>query len=297
MFSSELMEKISNDLNRLNKQTSFTRTFAILYDRSLSFHIFQSYVQHLNLIQYIYESKSNEQLNPDLNQMFNDGHSYNDVRICECPEYVMTVYIKLVEYHTNLYDIYEKMVDDNRDYVRLKQFDRIMYYRIEICQLLLRCHCLQRLLVEIENGRKFLEKFHYDTNNQEDFIYQYQYFILKYTYNFFQATLLQYSRSIYDSKQICQQSLKELNQAYQEKIWQKLMPNTESLDSVSVTKKRQQYRHSKNYHKEASLDSIYHSQSSSSIVSNHLIGNVSTRHVFSCFCKKLTLRKPITGVS
>ncbi len=29
-----------------------------------------------------------------------------------------------------------------------------------------------------------------------------------------------------------------------------------------------------------------------------ILGNVSIRHVFfSCFCKKLTLRKPITGVS
>jgi len=271
MFSSELMEKISNDLNCLNKQLSLIRTFEILYDQSLLFHIFQSYFQHNNLIQFVYEVKQNEQPYPDLNKFINESNSYTDLRICECPDYVMTVYIKLVEYHTNLYDIYEKMVDEKRNSVLLKQFDRIMYYRTEICQLLLRCHCFQRLLVEIENGRKFLEKFQNDTNNQEDFIFQYQYLILKYTYDFFQATLLQHSRSIYDSKLICEQSLKELNKAYQEKIWEKLISNAEIYDTTLMTDKRDQYEHGKPGHsKELSIDSNS-SIPSLAIVSDSLI--------------------------
>ena len=174
----------------------------------------------------------------------------------------MMVYVKLVEYHTNLYDIYEKMTDDKRDYLRLKQFDRIMYYRIEICQILLRCNCYQRLLVEIENGRKFFEKFQNDTNNQEDFIYQYQYLIIKYTYDLFQAILLQHSRAIHDSKELCQQNLNELNEAYQMKIWEKLLSNTEATDSTSETEKRTQFEQ----RKESSIDSPHSCPTSVSII-------------------------------
>jgi hypothetical protein len=272
MFSPELMEKISTDLNCLNKQILLTRTFEFLYDRSLSFHTFQSYVQHNNLIQYVCEFKQNERLNPDLNKFVDEFNSYHDLRICECADYVMTIYIKLVEYHTNLYDMYEKLVDSKRDCVRLKQFDRIMYYRIEICKLLLRCNCLQRLLVEIENGRKFLEKFYEDTINQEDFIYRYQYLIVKYTYDLFQAILLQHSRGIRDSKKISEQCLKELNQAYQEKIWEKLISDTDLYKLTSANEKRQQYVCSKNSQsKDSSTDYIYESQSSTSSVSYNLI--------------------------
>jgi hypothetical protein len=267
MFSLELMQKVSNDLNHLNKQIYLTRTFQNLYDQSLSFHTFQSYVQYKNLIQYVYETKQDEQELPNLN----DFITYNDLRICQCADYVLTVYIKLVEYHTNLYDIYEKTVDEKRNSILLKQFDRIMYYRTEICQLLLRCYCFQRLLIEIENGRNFLEKFQNDTNNQEDFIFQYQYLILKYTYNFFQATFLQHSRSLYDSKLICEQSLKELNKAYQEKIWEKLISNTDLYDSTSITDKKDQYEPGKTGHsKEPSIDSNC-SIPSMAIVSNNLI--------------------------
>jgi hypothetical protein len=271
MFSSELMEKISNDLHCLKKQISLTRTFEILYDQSFLFHVFQSYVQHNNLIQFVYEFKQNEQPDPDLKKFINESNPYADLRVCECPDYVMTVYIKLVEYHTNLYDIYEKTVDEKRNSILLKQFDRIMYYRTEICQLLLRCYCFQRLLVEIENGRNFLEKFQNDTNNQEDFIFQYQYLIFKYTYNFFQATFLQHSRSLYDSKLICEQSLKELNKAYQEKIWEKLISNTDLYDSTSITDKKDPYEPGKTGHsKEPSIDSNC-SIPSMAIVSNNLI--------------------------
>jgi len=271
MFSPELTEIISNDLNCLNKQKSLTRSFQFLYDNSLIFHIFQSYVQHNNSTQYVYELQQNEQLKPDLNQFINEFNSYSDLRGCQCPDYVMTVYIKLVEYHTILYDISEKMVeDDKRDYVRLKQFDRIMYYRIEICNLLLRCNCFQHLLVEIENGRKFLEKFHNDTNDQEDFIYQYQYLILKYTYDFFQAILLQHSKSINDSKHLCEQSLNELNKAYQDKIWEKLISHTGSSNSALTIEKGQQHEHNKDYiSKESSLDSNGHGQSSTTQVRSH----------------------------
>ncbi|CAF4680898.1 unnamed protein product, partial [Rotaria magnacalcarata] len=71
--------------------------------------------------------------------------------------------------------MYEKLVDDKRDYLRRKQFDRINYYRIEICQLLLSLNSLQRLLVEIENGRKFFDQFQNEIINKDDYFYQYQY--------------------------------------------------------------------------------------------------------------------------
>jgi hypothetical protein len=69
MFSLELMQKVSNDLNHLNKQIYLTRTFQNLYDQSLSFHTFQSYVQYKNLIQYVYETKQDEQELPNLNDL------------------------------------------------------------------------------------------------------------------------------------------------------------------------------------------------------------------------------------
>jgi hypothetical protein len=272
MFSLELMEQISYNLNCLNQRSSLTRTFQNLYDQSLLFYTFQSYVQHNHLIQYVYELKQHEEQNPDLNKFINEFNSYNDLRMCECVDYVMTVYIKLTEYHTNLYDIYEKIVDDKRDYLCLKQFDRIMYYRIEICQLLLRCNCYQRLLVEIENGRKYLEKFQNDTNNQQDFIYHYRYFIIKYTYNFYQATLLQRTRAVNDSKQLCEQSLNELNKVYQDKIWEKLLFDKKPLDSPSAKDKRQQYEHTKDIQsKESLMDFYYNAHSASSAVSSNLI--------------------------
>ncbi len=272
MFSPELMTNFSNDLNCLNKQISLTRTFEILYNQSFSFHIFQSYVQYTSSIQYACEMKQNEPSNPDLNQFVTEFTLYSDLRVCECADYVMTVYIKLVEYHTNLYEMYEKMVEEKRDTVRLKHFDRIMYYRMEICQLLLRCQCFQRLLVEIENGRKFLDKFFNDTNNHENFSYRYQYFLVKHTYDFFQATLLKHSRAIHESKQICDQSLKDLRQAYEQQIWEKLVSNTDSPELGSLQEKRQQYEYRKDsYPKESSLDSNYSSQFSIVSVSEDFI--------------------------
>ncbi|CAF3399020.1 unnamed protein product [Rotaria sp. Silwood1] len=245
IFSSLLIEQVTNDIDCLNKQIHLTRTFKTLYDQSLTFNIFQSYVHHIDLIQYVYEVKQNEEQIPDLNKFVHEFNSYNDLRICECIDYVMTVYIKLVEYHTNLYDIYEKMVEDKRDYLRSKRFDHIMYYRIEICQLLLRCNFLQRLLVEIENAKKFIEKFQNDTKDQEYFMYEYQFLIAKYTYDLFQAIVLQRTRAIHDSKQLCEQNLKELNQAYENKIWENIISNTESSDLSSANEKRKQYEHSK----------------------------------------------------
>ncbi|CAF4061971.1 unnamed protein product [Rotaria sp. Silwood2] len=262
IFSLEAMEQITNDINCLNKQVHLIRTFKTLYDQSLTFNVFQSYVQHNNLIQYVYELKQNEEENPDLNKFVNEFNSYNDLRTCECIDYVMTIYIKLVEYHTNLYDIYEKMVDDKRD-IRSKQFDRIMYYRIEICELLLRCNCLQRLLVEIETAKKFIENFQNDTKDQQNFIYEYQFLITKYTYDLFQAIVLQRTRAIHDSKQLCEHNLKELNQAYENKIWENLISSTESSDLSSANDKRKQFRHSKSdLSKDSSLEFNCNSQSS-----------------------------------
>jgi hypothetical protein len=243
MFSSELMQKVSNDLHLLNKQIYLTRTFQNLYEQSFLFYKFQSYVQYKNLIHYVYETKSEEQHVPDLNEFL----AFNDLRICQCADYVSTVYIKLVEYNTNLYDMYEKIVDDKRDYLRCKQFNRIIYYRIQICQLLLCLNCLQRLLVEIENGRKFLNKFQNDTINKDDEYYQYQYILTKYTYNLFEAIVLQRTRSTYDAKLLCEQSLEELNNIYQKQTSDKSDLNINLLDDSSATEKRIQYEQSKEH--------------------------------------------------
>ncbi len=243
MFSSELMQKVSDDLTCLNKQIYLTQTFQNLYNQSLIFHTFQSYVQYKHLIQYVYETKQEEQQQqiPNLNEFL----TYKDLRICQCADYVLTVYIKLVEYHTNLYDMYEKLVDDKRDYLRGKQFDRITYYRIEICQLLLHSNCLQRLLVEIENGRKFLNQFQNDIINKENSFYKYLYVLTKYTYNLFEAIILQRTRSIYDAKLLCEQSLEELNEINQNQIWEKLVANTDVGNCSSAEEKRVEYEQSK----------------------------------------------------
>ena len=159
-------------------------------------------------------------MTPNLNEFV----IYNDVRICQCADYVLTVYIKLVEYHTNLYDMSEKY-----DELRRKQLDRIVYYRIEICRLLLRLNCLQRLLVEIENGRKILELF----PNEDD----YQYILTKYTYNLFEAIVLQRTRSIHDAKILCEQSLTTLNEINQK----------QTREKSTAKERRGQYRLSKEY--------------------------------------------------
>lgn len=248
MFSSELMQKVSNDLNNLNKQIYLTRTFQNLYDQSNLFHTFQSYVQYKNLIQYVYDTKQDEQEEPNLNEFL----TYNDLRICQCADYVLTVYIKLVEYHTNLYNMYEKLADDKRDYLRGKQFDRIIYYRTEICRLLLRLNCLQRLIVEIENGRKILNKYQNDTINKDDLSYKYQYNLTKYTYNLFEVIILQRTRSIYDAKVLCEQSLKELNEINHKRIWEKLVRNA----SLLAKDKRIEFIKSKDYSADFSCTSL-----------------------------------------
>jgi hypothetical protein len=154
--------------------------------------------------------------------------------------------------------MYEKLVDDKRDYLRRKQFDRIIYYRIEICQLLLRSNCLQRLFVEIENGRKILNKFQNDTINKDDYFYKYQYILTKYTYNLFEAIVLQRTRSIYDAKLLCEESLKELNVVNQKRIWEKFVINTDLSDDSPDKVKRVQYVKSKSH----SLDFSCSSQTS-----------------------------------
>ncbi|CAF4614568.1 unnamed protein product, partial [Rotaria sp. Silwood1] len=258
MLSSELMNQILNDLNCLNQQIYRIRTFQNLYDQSLLFHIFQSYIHYKNLIEYVYETKQKEQIIFNLNDYLNESIIYNDLRLCQCIDYILTIYIKLVEYHTNLYNMYEKLPDDKRNYLRCKQFDRIIYYRIEICQLLLRSNCLQRLLVEIENGRKFFNQYQYDILNKDDYFYKYQYILTKYTYNLFEAIVLQRTRSIYDAKLLCEQSLKELNDIDQNQLWDNLIFNTDLLNYSTAKEKRLQYEQTKDY----LLDKSFNSQTS-----------------------------------
>ncbi|CAF3972584.1 unnamed protein product [Rotaria sp. Silwood2] len=260
MLSSELMNRILHDLNCLNQQIYRIRTFQNLYEQSLLFHMFQSYVQYKTLIEYVYETKQKEQDIFNLNKYLNESTIYNDLRICQCADYALTIYIKLVEYHTNLYNMYEKLLDDKRDYLRRKQFDRIIYYRIEICQLLLRSNCLQRLLVEIENGRKFFNQFQYDIINKDDYFYKYQYILTKYTYNLFEAIVLQRTRSIYDAKLLCEQSLEELNDINQKQLWDNLIFNTDLLNCSTAKEKRVQYEQTKDY----LFDRSFNSQTSQS---------------------------------
>ncbi|CAF3374726.1 unnamed protein product [Rotaria socialis] len=247
MFSSESMAHVLQDLACLNQQIYRIQTFQNLYDQSLLFHVFQSYVQYKNLIEYVYETKHKEQDEPNLNKYANEFTNYNDLRICQCADYVLTIYAKLVEYHTNLYNMYEKLVDDKRDYLRRKQFDQINYYRIEICQLLLSLNSLQRLLVEIENGRKFFDQFQNEIINKDDYFYQYQYILTKYTYNLLEASVLQRTRSIFDAKLLCDQSLKELKNIDQDQLWENLKSNTDLLDCSSAKERRAQYEHTKDF--------------------------------------------------
>ena len=258
MLSPESMQKVSSDLNCLNRQIYLTQTFQNLYEQSLLFHTFQSYVQYKSLIQFVYENNSDEQEIGNLNNLLNEFVSYNDLRTCQCADYVLTVHVKLVEYHTNLYDMYEKLADDKRDYLRRKQFDRIIYYRIQICQLLLRSNCLQRLLVEIENGRKFFNQFQNDTINKENYFYKYQCILTKYTYNLFEAIVLQRTRSICDAKLLCEQSLGGLNEIHQTNAYEILGTNTNVSNFPSEKEKRVQFEQSK----DCSLDLSSLSQTS-----------------------------------
>lgn len=247
MISSDLMNDVLCDLECLNQQIYRIQTFQNLYEQSLLFHTFQSYVQYKNLIEYAFETKQKELDDPNLDKYVNEFTNYNDLRICQCADYVLTIYIKLVEYHTNLYNLNEKLVDETRDYLHRKQFERIIYYRTEICQLLLRLNCLQRLLVEIENGRKSFQQYQDDIVDKDNPIYKYQYILTKYTYNLFEATVLQRTRSIYDAKLLCEQSLEELKTVNQEKLWESLISNTDLLNFSSANEKRAQYEQTKDY--------------------------------------------------
>ena len=252
MFSPELSRKVNHDLNCLNQRIHLTRTFENLYEQSHLFHTFQSYVQFRSLIQYVYETKSDEQQLPNLDAYANELTSYSDLRICQCADYVLTVYVKLVEYHTNLYEMYEKLVDDKRDSLRRKEFDRIIYYRSEICQLLLRANCFQRLLVEIDNGRKFLKKFQDDPSLQENSVSNYQYLLTKYTFNLFEAIVLQRTRSIFDAKFLCEQSLVELKEMNEKYPGEQLGTQTNATSESSAKEKRAQFEHSRDYLLESS---------------------------------------------
>ena len=194
------MKSIHEDLNQLNQQIYPIRTFQTLYEQSHVFHIFQSYVQYKTLIRYVYERRTSSPVN------LNEYLTFNDLRICQCADYILTVYIKLVEYHSHLYDMYEKVTDERRDDFRRKEFDRISYYRMEICRILLRLNSFQRLLVEIENGRKILDQF------SQDSISKYQYLLTKYTYNLFETIVLQRTRAISNAKKLCEESLKDLHE-------------------------------------------------------------------------------------
>ena len=223
IFSLELMKNVHDDLNHLNAQIYPVRTFQTLYDQSHVFHNFQSFVQYKNLIHYANERRTNPPTSiPNLNEYL----TYNDLRLCQCTDYILTVYMKLVEYHSQLYEMYEKLTDERRDYLRRKEFDRIIYYRIEICRLLLRLNSFQRLLVEIENGRKFLNQF------SDQSISSFQYLLTKYTYNLFETIVLQRTRAISDAKNLCEQSLKVLTELRHEKS---------SDDIISAQQKRIQY--------------------------------------------------------
>lgn len=267
MFAPDVYRRFSTDLHQLTERNHLTRTFENLYDESLRFHIFQSYVQYKHLIHHAHESRQDEISTSDENPIIShEFTTYNDLRICQCADYVFTVQMKLIEYHTNLYDIYDKLVDDKRDYLRRKQFDRIMYYRTEICHLLQRSHCFQRLLVEIDNGRKFLQRFQHDTIDQENSFYQYLCVLTEYTYHLFEAIVLQRTSSIPAASALCKQSLLELNAIHQQRYSDQQGTKNDMNNHSSAKDRRVQYEHSKDYRQEIS----YSSQASVSEQSSRL---------------------------
>lgn len=273
MFSIELMQQSGESIACLDKQSHSIRTFRNLYDQSFIFNSFQSFVQRTSLIQYVFDQKQNEEQIPDLNKFLNEYNSYSDLRICECIDFFMSVYVKLIEYHTNLYDMAEKSVEDKRNALRSKHFERIIYYRTEVCQLLLSSNCLQRLLVEIGHGRRFLERFRKDVNDDDDFTYEYQCLITKYTFDLFQAIVLKRTRALSESKQICDRNLKQLNQAYKNRIWEMLFASSDGSSQSSAKEKRKQYERSKIFQSKESLTDLNSGSQSSTTNVSYIIDN------------------------
>lgn len=245
MFSSDLMQDVVNDLNCLNNQAHFTRTFKVLYDQSLSFNTYQSHFNYYQLIQYVYETKQGQEQIPDFNKFLNEFNSYTDLRTCECIDYVMSVYTNLDGYHRSLCGIYEKMVDGKRDQLLLKHFESIIYYHLEKCQLLLRCNCVHRLSAEIEKAKQFIEDFKDCLQNKDDIFYNYKFMLIKYKYDLFEAMVLQRTRGMQKSREICEQNLKALNTLNEKKPWEILTVSTESSDNSSAAEKRNQFKQSK----------------------------------------------------
>lgn len=241
MFSKEFFDNFDQEIQILMNRSRQNRTFQQLYDKSLVFQTFQSYVHRHQLIQTIKENR-----NKPIEDFLSRSMNYHDIRACECADYVMRVYVKLVEYHTNLYEIYEKIPDEKRDFLRLKQFDRIMFYRLEICQLLLRCRCIQRLIVEIENGRKFLSKFRDDLESQNERIFRFQCQLVEHHYSLLEANVAQKRRATADAKRISRQNLQLLERISAENLNdENLVVQNHFLTSNTVKEKRESYQRNK----------------------------------------------------
>jgi hypothetical protein len=210
---SSLSVAFADDLHRLTRYHISTRNFEHLYEQSFRFHTFQSYVAYQHLIRHVYRTGS---MSTSINdcQMVLFNHDYtvcHDLRLCQCVDYIFTVYMKLIEYHSHLYDMY-----DRRDVHRAKQFDCIMFYRTAICYLLLREHAYQRLLVELDHGRTFLRRYETDTSNHDNASFRYQSNLLTYTYRLFEAIVLQQTKSMSTAISLCEQSLIALNNIYRQ---------------------------------------------------------------------------------
>ncbi|CAF1547429.1 unnamed protein product, partial [Didymodactylos carnosus] len=195
-------------LEQQQQQATFS-LFQQLYDESKTFLTFESYERYkLLTIHSYYRNQSNEVpltksgskhriIISSQNEMLSNDCDFNellkyfqqtdfqwsDLRACECDDQLLTIYIHLVDH-----------------YLILNKIDEVLYYKIKICQLLLKCNCLQRVLIEIENGRKLANKHTYYHLN----------------FDLLEATVLYRTRFIADAKKLLDNSLNSLNQLYNE---------------------------------------------------------------------------------
>ena len=106
----------SSDLRVLRQRRHLIRIFENLYDQSLKFVTFQSFVQHEKLVEFVSTNVDRQSIEFDLNRASKEFVHFNDLRICQCVDYLLTVYLKLIEYHQNLYeidDLREKTIRSN----------------------------------------------------------------------------------------------------------------------------------------------------------------------------------------
>ncbi|CAF0936213.1 unnamed protein product [Didymodactylos carnosus] len=188
------------------KQQSISSTFLQLYEESNTFLTFESYERYKLLTIHAYHNETSTNAQSQENLEHSEQHKilskikdcnftellkyfkhpdlhWPDLSACQCDDLVLTVYIHLVD-HCFI----------------LNRIEEVLYYKIKICKLLLKCNCLQRVLIEIENGRKLANEH----------VYYYLYFDL------LEATVLYRTRCIANARKLIDNGLNSLNQLHKE---------------------------------------------------------------------------------